>query len=547
MRLFKSKAEKVKAEIDKIIGRIASNDLSLVYLSKRGLGDDEAVRIAAALRVNSHVTKLYLDVNNIGDAGATSLAGMLSVNFTITVLTLGNNKIGHVGATAFGKALRTNSAITELYLDNNNIGDAGATSLAGMLSVNFTITVLTLGNNKIGHVGATAFGKALRTNSAITRLSLYDNNIDADLSTRIDKLVEINKNSTSSDEARRRKTELLGPPPATTAGASANLESRFYAKLMEEDDRNVNFKLSELIPLIEDAHDAVFFYTLLNFSYKSGGITAPDRSRYAFDGLCVASVTTSCTASIVLFKLLLEKASNDGALTAAAKFELDREAEVTHTSHAPFVQELRERIRSNAARIDGLEANAEALSRSVEKLRAGIRHQGRVQAAVGMAGAVLNAVSLGIMGPMLSAAVNATIGSIVDFGDVIHLQAVVAAVGDASVKEALDAGLALAEDDLADIKLQNAAAEKNPIVTIAYVAGVIESGGAPAAHRPSETKKRRAPLAKRLEFLEEQLQPKEVAPSMAGRVKCLEELMFGSAGEGTLLERVARLEEELGL
>mmetsp|Transcript_4107 Transcript_4107/g.11304 ORF Transcript_4107/g.11304 Transcript_4107/m.11304 type:complete len:124 (+) Transcript_4107:186-557(+) len=100
-----------KSDFDEIIGQIAANDPNLTEVAnhnKKGRGDDRAVRIAEALRMNTHVTSIDLIFNNIGVAGATALAGILSKNSALTALDLFDNNIGDVGAAAFEDALRNN-------------------------------------------------------------------------------------------------------------------------------------------------------------------------------------------------------------------------------------------------------------------------------------------------------------------------------------------------------------------------------------------------------------------------------------------------------
>eukprot|EP00566_Odontella_aurita_P013855 CAMPEP_0113589364 /NCGR_PEP_ID=MMETSP0015_2-20120614/36046_1 /TAXON_ID=2838 /ORGANISM="Odontella" /LENGTH=438 /DNA_ID=CAMNT_0000495373 /DNA_START=378 /DNA_END=1694 /DNA_ORIENTATION=- /assembly_acc=CAM_ASM_000160 len=163
------------------IGRIAANDpylteVRLFYFGENDLGDSEAVQIAAALRVNTHVVTLNLFIS-IGPVGAAALAKTLSNNFTLTTLNLGGNKIGPVGAAALAKTLSNNFTLTTLNLGSNKIGPNGAIALAGMLSNNSTLTKLDLDTNKIGPNGAIALAGMLSDNSTLTKINLYRNKI----------------------------------------------------------------------------------------------------------------------------------------------------------------------------------------------------------------------------------------------------------------------------------------------------------------------------------------------------------------------------------
>ena len=53
-----------------------------------------------------------------------------------------NNQIGDQGAMAIGEALKVNGALTSLWLAENKIGDQGATAIAKALVVNGALTNL---------------------------------------------------------------------------------------------------------------------------------------------------------------------------------------------------------------------------------------------------------------------------------------------------------------------------------------------------------------------------------------------------------------------
>merc|ERR1712154_554676 len=125
-----------------------------------------------------------------------------------------------------------------------------------------------------------------------------------------------------------------------------------------------------------------------------------------------------------------------------------------------------EHVHSNTARIQGLEMRVKGLEARTEnievrierletcckdfhqclvKLQKGIIFKHKVEAATGMMSSALNAVSFGVLGSAASGAMKLAINSIVDFGDVSHIQDVVNNIGDVTVHSALDHALSTAD------------------------------------------------------------------------------------------------------
>ncbi|KJE90737.1 TKL/IRAK protein kinase [Capsaspora owczarzaki ATCC 30864] len=139
------------------------------------LGDEEALAIAEALKVNTTLTSLILDCNQIGDVGAQAIAEALKVNTTLTWVTIWQNHIGDAGAQAIAEALKVNTTLTWLSLDTNAIGDAGARAIAEAIKVNKALTRLHLSKNQLGDAGAQAFAEALKVNKTLAELDLSEN------------------------------------------------------------------------------------------------------------------------------------------------------------------------------------------------------------------------------------------------------------------------------------------------------------------------------------------------------------------------------------
>jgi hypothetical protein len=92
-----------------------------LYLGYCGIGDDEAAKVAAFIKVNDTVEVVSLSGNKIGPRGVKAIAEALKRNKKVWYLNLGDNQIGQEGADALIDALSHNVCITKLHVDLNNI------------------------------------------------------------------------------------------------------------------------------------------------------------------------------------------------------------------------------------------------------------------------------------------------------------------------------------------------------------------------------------------------------------------------------------------
>jgi hypothetical protein len=156
-------------------------DQTAATFSGQSLEPADAILIASDLKFMVVVTTLYLQVNGIGDEGAIAIAEALKVNAVLTTLSLFNglskNEIGPKGAKAIAEALKVNAVLTSVDLGFNSIGDDGAKAIAEALKVNAVLTELRLYSNKIGDDSAKAIAEALKVNAVLTKLLLGHNNI----------------------------------------------------------------------------------------------------------------------------------------------------------------------------------------------------------------------------------------------------------------------------------------------------------------------------------------------------------------------------------
>ena len=292
------------------------------------------------------------------------------------------------------------------------------------------LTGLDLDNNQITDVGP------LSTLTNLTVLYLRNNCIK-DFS-------QVLKFRPEGMNEQRINDDNIIPKPSTAAMVENN--SSFYKKIMERDDRNVHFKVVELVELIEDVYQMKFLYTMVKFAFRSGEINAQDHSKYIKNALSKTAQTVTCSDSIAHFKLILSKSKDDGVITQLESNKLDNIAEDNKTLNLPFIKDMHKAIQNNTARIEGLEANLESLNKSINELKRGMKRKLAVESSVGLVGAVLNAISFGVAGFALQGAMATTIGNIVDFGDYKHIQTVVNCSNDRELVDDFKRGKSLAEN-----------------------------------------------------------------------------------------------------
>jgi hypothetical protein len=95
--------------------KLMCGELKSLYLWNCGIGDDEAVKVAAFIKVDESMEQVHLN-GNIESRGAKAIADALKHNKTLCYLNLVGNQIGDQGAEAFIDALSHNVCITKLFV-----------------------------------------------------------------------------------------------------------------------------------------------------------------------------------------------------------------------------------------------------------------------------------------------------------------------------------------------------------------------------------------------------------------------------------------------
>merc|ERR1719198_389960 len=141
-----------------------NHTLRTLNLAKCMIGDDGAVLLADALRVNPALCSLKLACNQIGSAGAEAFALLLMQGGcrTLKELELPSNAIGDDGTIAFAEAIAEQpGCLLKLNIQANCITDEGLTKLARVVGTS-EISELLLWGNDFGRASAVEFDTLLQ-------------------------------------------------------------------------------------------------------------------------------------------------------------------------------------------------------------------------------------------------------------------------------------------------------------------------------------------------------------------------------------------------
>ena len=375
-----------------------------------------------------------------------------------------NDKMGDEGVTALANALIGNTTLQQLNLDCNQLSDEGVTALASALMGNTTLQRLNLGCSQLSDKGMTALAWLLNGNP---KLSIYACGQEITVSYMPQDTV-----------AHDGEIAPFYDKPQDTAADDGEI-APFYDKLIKINKKDVNaatHHLGELFSFIEDVHMMKIYYTYVACYYRMGIIEKEKAATFIKNGLLTVSTKCRDRHSVNIFKLINEKARDDGYITRYEFHDCDQLAE--HAGLQPKFESLVEAIRANTARIEGLEANLVAVNKSVNQIRKGLRRKYRTEAVTGFMSAVINAISMGIGGTLVNAA--DAFQSVIDFGDIDHLKESFA--DNASLLDQVNEGLALADeivvmagDDLSDSELQNVVNnEEDVVIGLVVAAKLVE-------------------------------------------------------------------------
>jgi len=279
--------------------------------------------------------------------------------------------------------------------------------------------------------------------------------------------------------------------------------SSFNRKLMEEDDRNVLFKINELIRLICDVHVMKLFYTFVNTCFRLDHINEAERNHFIKDGLSEVSKTTCCTPSAAVFKVINQKALDENTISILTFHELDREAEITHTANSAFIGDMWSHINRNTARIekledavDNLNDNIKSLHNAVERLRDAMIERIKADKAVFYMKVVFTVCGLGVVAEGFKEMTS----TCVDFGSLEDLKG--SFPDDSIIDSGIETGLSIGSDlspigncDMVEMLgegskfatssqslLQNNAAWNSALFSLAFCAGVTNRKHVQALH-----------------------------------------------------------------
>jgi len=331
--------------------------------------------------------------------------------------------------------------------------------------------------------------------------------------------------------------------------------SSFNRKLMEEDDRNVLFKINELIRLICDVHVMKLFYTFVNTCFRLEHIDEAERNHFIKDGLSEVSKTTCCTPSAAVFKVINQKALDENTISILTFHELDREAEITHTANSAFIGDMWSHINRNTARIekledavDNLNDNIKSLHKAVERLRDAMVERIKADKAVFYMKVVFTVCGLSVVSDGFSK----MMGSCVDFGslDELRMSFPDCAVIDAGIAVGSELGDLEVDADMGEMLteasnyattnqslLQNNAAWNSALFSLAFCAGVTNRKRIQALHS-----------TKGFEFDVKQIEVSKFSRRLSsGASRSNNSTGAGTHGRQTLTQRIIAIANEIGI
>lgn len=145
--------------------------LSMINLTRRGIGYDQALLIYEAIRLNPFLSVVKLSYNELGDAGTSVIAKAFiqgtNRHKNLSVLDLGFNEVGDSGCEALAlMAIAGNPHISSIYLSGNRIKEKGALAIAAAVLHGSGLSVLHLTANNIGSSGVKAIAGAIAKHDA---------------------------------------------------------------------------------------------------------------------------------------------------------------------------------------------------------------------------------------------------------------------------------------------------------------------------------------------------------------------------------------------
>lgn len=165
-------------------------EITTLDVKNKGLGDEKAICIAAALPFCRQLSSLNLAGNRLTDKSIKPILTAMLENLRVTSLDVSDNKMDSESIDVLkANCVDPNCRLTQLHLSKSDIDDEECADFMKAMAVNTSITKLNLSHNMIGGMeekkplspdfmtGAEAIAVVLSTTSSLTFLDLSHNNI----------------------------------------------------------------------------------------------------------------------------------------------------------------------------------------------------------------------------------------------------------------------------------------------------------------------------------------------------------------------------------
>ena len=169
-----------------VTGTIMTNDQMLIFcdclmnnriltelnLSCNKITDEEVVRLAEAMKVNTTLQSLDISHNTLSYSGISStkissISDCLKINSALCKLNLSHNEITDEGAKRLSEAIEVNKTLQELSISKNWISKEGVMRIVEACTINRTLHKLMCTHNNLSKSGLAVINEYIRKENAV--------------------------------------------------------------------------------------------------------------------------------------------------------------------------------------------------------------------------------------------------------------------------------------------------------------------------------------------------------------------------------------------
>jgi len=162
------------AVVQDIIYGIERGDVD-VNATWSNLTDDDAIKIAEAMKRSTKLQEIDLGHNRIGSIGIDALATAIEKSTSLQKIWLKRNNIGDSSVGALAVAIEKSTSLRQISLVDNLITDVGVSAIAVAIEKSKTLQSIWLYENQITDSGARRLAEAVRKSATIDNIQVWHN------------------------------------------------------------------------------------------------------------------------------------------------------------------------------------------------------------------------------------------------------------------------------------------------------------------------------------------------------------------------------------